>query len=444
MDEPKESLRLTYRDAFLAITIFFVFLQVIVIVQSRMWEWALTDQVVSWMIEFCELFQKHGLSNVWTPYPQGTNLVLYLLYWIASLGPLGNLLFWALYKSFIHVIPNVLTLYLIYLIGKELGSERLAFFASMFYAFSFAPHLYGLYTNFVYDPFPVFLTVLGLYLLLKRRITTSAIVIGFATVVKLFPVLIFPIALKFLKGEERKRFAVPYIAVIGLVLLPFVILNFPVFMSTYYWQNGRPPWETAYGYILAVSGAPFTYDQPYYQDYFNTNTGWLFWGITPNPATLTTPVPPQPTNWWNVISLVGFLVMFTQLIPATVESRDHVVKWSSYMFTSFFIWNIGWSPQYELFLIPLFLLSFGDRVKKAAVIVYLLQIVVTLEYLLSQFAVSGVVGAAPAKMLFGLLRYGIFAYVIYALYEYRLVFTEPRQTFRSLIAKLGFAFSRKS
>lgn len=411
MDEPRRrALRLTYRDAFVTVLCFYTFLHIIVIAQTSMWAWAPNDFVMQWMIGFCEQFQEHGIFNVWTPYPQGTNIIYYSIYSLASLGPWRDFLFWVYYKLLMHVIPNILTLYLIHRMGRSLGDDRLAFLASMFYVFSFATYFYGLLTNFVYDPLPVLITTLGLYLLINRRSKLSALVLGLGAGVKLFPLLLFPIGLKFLRGRERVNFAVIFPLTVCAIFLPFASANLPAFLSTYYWQNGRPPWETLFSYVLAATDAPFEYDQPYYRDYFSDHAGWLFWGITPDPAVLVNQVPPQPLRWWNVVSLIGFIAMFALFIPSVVEGETDVIRWGSYLFISFFLWNIGWSPQYELFIIPLLLYTFR-RVEKSAVAICVLQACVALEYALSPPEVVEALGIA-AKISFGLIRYGLFVYTI--------------------------------
>ncbi|MFQ6085282.1 MAG: hypothetical protein ACE5OY_03330 [Candidatus Bathyarchaeia archaeon] len=416
MDEPNEGLRLTYRDAFVVLLVFNAFLHAFVIYETAMWTWAPGDDIMRWTIEFCELFREKGLTNVWTPYPQGANLIYHLLFSLASLGPWRDMLFWMLWKIFLHIIPDVLTLLTIYLIGRELAGERIAFLASMYFTFSFAPYLYGLLTNFVYDPFPVFLTVLGLYLLIRRKLIGSAVVIGIGTAVKLFPASLLIVGLRLFKGRRRIRFAITSLMLTSVILLPFAIANPPIFVSTYHWQSGRPPWETLYSYVLAAIDAPFSFDQPYYRDYFASNSGWLFWGITPNPNTLTTPIPPQPTRWWNVTSLLGFALMLSPLLLASVRESEEIIGWVTYVFLAFFLWNIGWSPQYELFVIPLLLYSYGNRIHRAGAVSYLLQGTVLLEYSLSPPGVIQVGGVASFKILFGLLRYSIFAFTLLQLF----------------------------
>ncbi|HID91178.1 TPA: DUF2029 domain-containing protein [Candidatus Bathyarchaeota archaeon] len=412
--------RLTYRDAFATVLTFYAFLHVAVVAGTRMWEWAPADPCVRWMISFCSQIHEHGIFNVWTPYPQGANVLYYGLFLLARLGPWLDFLFWVYYKAAIHTIPNVLTLYLIYRIGRVIGDHRSAFMASMFYAFSFSTYFYGLITNFVYDPLPVLLTVLGLYLLLVRKPMKSAVVLGLGTWVKLFPIFLFMVGLKFFKGRDRRTFALTFSLMTSLCFLPFLLANPSIFLSTYYWQSGRPPWETVYSYILALIDEPFAYDEPYYQDYFMEHTGWLFWGITPNPAILAEPIPPRPLGWWNIVSLLGFLLMFSRFVPAKINDGSKVIGWGAYLLISFFFWNIGWSPQYELFVIPLLLFMF-ERVERATTIVYPLQGCVALEYALSKPTVIQAPGMAAAKIFFGFIRYAIFVYVIVYLLRRRFV-----------------------
>ena len=56
-----------------------------------------------------------------------------------------------------------------------------------------------------------------------------------------------------------------------------------------------------------------------------------------------------------------------------------IVRWSLFALSSFFLFSIGWSPQYELFLVPLILLAFDDPLVGAAAALAL-QVVTFLDY----------------------------------------------------------------
>lgn len=111
--------------------------------------------------------------------------------------------------------------------------------------------------------------------------------------------------------------------------------------------------------------------------------GWVFTGITPPATVLQTPVPSGPPRWENAASLVLTIVALGLglLVARTSrhESPRAVVRWSLFALCSVFIFAIGWSPQYELYLIPLMLLAFEDPMIGAAAALAL-QAVTFLDY----------------------------------------------------------------
>jgi hypothetical protein len=76
---------------------------------------------------------------------------------------------------------------------------------------------------------------------------------------------------------------------------------------------------------------------------------------------------------------VGIVLSFAVLLAARRKSLRSIVRWCLYSLVVTFVFGIGWSPQYELYLIPFILLAFEDPFVGAGTALAL-QTVTVLEY----------------------------------------------------------------
>ena len=377
-----------------------------------------------WHFNINELIKTHGIVNVWTPYPQGAQIISYAVYKISYyisiifsniFGPIETFahlpIFHALFLLLIIFIPHILTFVLIYLIGKEFN-EKIGLFACLAYAFFWIPYYFAVLTNYVYDPLTMLILVAGIYYLITKKQTYAAILIALGTVIKIFPVLLFLPALKYIKSrEDRIKFLFLFSSIILIIFIPFILFNKDMFLSPYYWQNGRPPWESWYAIIGYVMDLPFNYSQPYYLG--DRSVGWIYWGLQPNLSTLTTPVPKQPTQWWNLLSLAGIAVSFLPVVLTRIENKKQLIDWSLYILTAFMFWNIGWSPQYVMYLLPLIIFLFIDRLQDGIYLAMFLQILVALGYpVLLPLAMRGDFIFIIWYSFVVLARYAVFIYIM--------------------------------
>src|SRR5439155_1355774 len=88
----------------------------------------------------------------------------------------------------------------------------------------------------VNDPIPVFLSVLGLYFLLRpsdRHLFLGSFVVGLGIATKLYPILLVPIALALAKGFVRKVKVLAVAAIAPLVTsLPFLLSDARAYLGT--------------------------------------------------------------------------------------------------------------------------------------------------------------------------------------------------------------------
>jgi hypothetical protein len=355
---------------------------------------------LEWLTQVTTLSAARGIWNIWTPYPQGTQVLVVAIQSLANaLGALANSDVWTSYTFFrlgfelVFLIgPAVAAVWLVAAAARPFGRST-ATLAALTLALSFGLVYYGAATVYVTDLLPVALTILAVLAVLRGKLILAGVAIGLGAALKLFPVLLLVPLLVLLPRRGALRVGIAASAVLLLTLAPFALLNWSMFLSPFDWQSSRPPWETWFAFVNWVSGAPHDFPQPYFQDASVGGAyGWVFTGITPPTSALQTPVPGGAARWENVTSLaLTLLALGVTLVcarrslgSADGDRRDivparSVVRWCLFALCSAFVFSIGWSPQYELYLIPLIVLAFEDPLVGAGAALAL-QVVTFLDY----------------------------------------------------------------
>jgi hypothetical protein len=233
----------------------------------------------------------------------------------------------------------------------------------------------------VTDPLAVALTVLGVWFFARQRSPWAGLALGLGAALKLIPiVLVVPAMVLIGSWKPRLRLALIAGAVLACTLVPFALANSDMFMSPFRWQTGRPAWESWYAFANWLVGTPHEYTSPAFEDLGLVHAfGWVFWGITPPLSSLLSPVQASAPRWDNVVSVVGTLVSLAAVLSAKSSGPKAMIRWSMYALAVTFFWSIGWSPQYELYIVPLAALAF-DTPLVAIGAVFLVQILTFLEY----------------------------------------------------------------
>lgn len=400
------------------------------LLESSFTTWKLRSGVssyVRWVWEFSLQSLDYGPTNVWTPYPQGTQIFFFLVVLVSDalsrlqvIAPLGGpMVFGLLFKAILSVCC-VIGFHLMYRIGAQLPG-RTGLLASVAFGLSFGVFYYGLKWPNAVDIIPVLLLLLALYAFLTRRYSVLGLAIGVGGVLKLFPfLLLMPVIMAEARMRDKFKVVLIVTAVVLVTFGPFLLSNPAMFFSPYTWQSGRPPWQSWYSFAAWLMQEPHDYGAlPFYADLDTTiDFDWVYWGLTPPIHVLTVPVPRQPTRWWHLVSIGGFVSSLIPLVPARIKSKEEKVDWILYILLVFLFWNIGWSPQYELFLIPLLLLSFGRTPLVGLYCASFLQILTMFEYpVLLPYAVYD--GSAVVYWMWAVLlgRYlfmgGIAAFIAY-------------------------------
>lgn len=154
-----------------------------------------------------------------------------------------------IYKSFTYesfmsahmflIIPStLLTFTYLYLLAKELKFNKLPLLL-----FTLSPSLF-LYSTINYDIFPLFFMVVSIYLYTKKQLIPSAVFLAFATIIKIFPLFLFPLFLMFIFKSQNFRNALLFLSVFAsatlLTNLPYISYDYQTWKHPFTYQYENP------------------------------------------------------------------------------------------------------------------------------------------------------------------------------------------------------------
>ena len=207
--------------------------------------------------------------HYWVEYPPAFPWLLVGAYRLSLLLPVWKhpLLWFQLILSGVLLLSDVGNLWLIRRIGARLWGESGGLQCSWLYAGLFLP-LYALSTWF--DTLSVFWLLLGLELLLLRRPLLAGLSCGCGIAVKLYPVLLAPVAVRATRGIGGwVRFAAAAAVVPIAVSLPFYLLSPTMLLASLRGLLNRRPWESIWALLdgyYGTGGVPALQDRLLYPD----------------------------------------------------------------------------------------------------------------------------------------------------------------------------------
>jgi len=263
--------------------------------------------------------------------------------------------------------------------GSEGGGQR---------ALVYALFIVGLFYGWAYfDCLAVFLTLLGLYFVVKSKHISAGVVLGLGGLVKWFPLLILPAAWKRMDGKKAAYVVLSSLLVIITVWGVLYIVSPSMTAASLVSQGAKGSWES----IWAILDG-------------NLQTG----NFSPaanrfDPATASLPAgnPSVVPSWLTLLFFAGVgIFLFWR---AKIQTGLQLIAFSGLTMVLFFLWSPGYSPQWVLFLLPLVLLSFENNRSLLIGLVILLMNLLEWPLLLSR----GLFQYLPALIILRSIIYGM-------------------------------------
>jgi hypothetical protein len=277
--------------------------------------------------------------DYWMEYPPLFPWVLVAIYRLSLLLPIWRAPgFWFnTLLSTVLLLAETANLILIYLIGKRLYGERIAVRVAWVYSLLFIPLLMMLGR---FDVLGLTFLLLALYLTLIRRPLASGAIAGLGFLVKLWSVIVIPVAF-WREPTWRRRvllIAVTLMTIIA-VAMPFVLLNPELFASSWTVHLKRSSWETVWALLEGYTG----WGSAGGANRFDPADA----GASQHPSTLP----------WLVIS-AGFALLYLWFWTRPTDWNDdrRAVAFTGLTMNMVILYLKGYSPQYLVWLLPFVIL----------------------------------------------------------------------------------------
>lgn len=263
--------------------------------------------------------------------------------------------------------------------GRDGGLQRTIVYALL---------LVGLFYGWAYfDCLAVFLTLLGLYLVIQSKQISAGVVLGLGGLTKWFPLLVLPAVWKWTGGKKAIRVVISALLVILMVWGVLYVVSPSLTAASLISQGAKGSWESIWAIL----------DGNLHTGNFNPAANRL------DPATASLPAgnPSVVSSWLTLLVFAGAgLFLFWK---AKIHTVDQLTAFSGLTLVLFFLWSPGYSPQWVLFLLPLVLLSFVNSRSLLVGLVIVLINLLEWPLLLSR----GLFQYLPALIILRSVIYGI-------------------------------------
>jgi len=221
-----------------------------------------------------------------------------------------------------------------------LAQVRLA--AAVFVALS--PLLVGSLILSRFDLWPALVTTIAVLLLSRDRHALGWAFLGVAAAVKLYPLVLVPLALVWTYRRARLRDALAGAAAFAAIVLPFFVLSPGGVWDSIYGQASRPlQIESLFGSIVRAAAGP---------EIVTTHGSQNIAGY----------------GWLAVVTFVLQLAVLAAVWIAFARRPDDLVRFSAAAIVAFIAFGKVLSPQFLIWLLPLVPLVRGRRGLTATVL----------------------------------------------------------------------------
>ncbi|HDN80924.1 MAG TPA: hypothetical protein ENG33_10725 [Chloroflexi bacterium] len=281
--------------------------------------------------------------HFWMEYPPLFPWLVVVLYRLSLLLPPWNdpRLWFNTLMGLTVLAFEVGNLMLIYLIGCRIWGRDKGRLAGWFYLGLFAPFYTALGW---FDNPPLFFILLALYLwLLKGNLGprfrwASGIALGIGFMLKIVPGLALPLGFRlFPKKKSLLLYASAFTITVALISAPFFLQNPRLFITSFRAMAGRSSWETVWALV-----------DNYYS--YGVIAGDRF--STPESFAV------HPSRIPGIVPFLLWSVVYLGILSyrgGWGESR-RLVAAVALVFTSYFLFAKGYSPQHIVYLLPFIIL----------------------------------------------------------------------------------------
>jgi hypothetical protein len=250
-----------------------------------------------------------------------------------------------------HVLLTSLTmlifeaggLFLLYRLMADVHGETQAAQVGWVYLALYIPVFIWLTT---FEAMTAFFVLLALFALQRNRLWLTGAAIGLGAMTKLVPIVLLATVWRTYGWRGALSSALAALFISAACLGPLLALSPNYTLASLQAQPGKSSWQTVWALIDGNVG--------------NTgNFGPISDHFDPAKASQVLHNPSRLPLWLTTIPF-ALLGLFIVTRPA-IRKKDDGLIFTALIVTIFFLWSKGWSPQWQIFLIPLLLLALPLR-----------------------------------------------------------------------------------
>jgi len=252
------------------------------------------------------------------------------------------------YHAYATLLASVMLIFeagnliLLYLIADEIHDKETSLKVAWIYSCLLVP-VFFLWNGL--DSLALFFTLLSLLWLLRNRHTSSAVALGLGLMTKYLPGILLSTVWRFVKARKALGYTLLVAAVAVAILLPFAIASPSYTLASLRSQAAKSSWQTVWALIDG-----------------NYTTG-LFGPVADHldPARAGLQLHnPSRIPWFITTPLFGLIYLYLFSRPVDTDNKKTFLSFTGMTLCLFFLWSKGWSPQWQIMLIPLILLVFPN------------------------------------------------------------------------------------
>jgi len=332
---------------------------------------------IIWLSKIYELQIQNGITNTATPYPSLTNYLINILFSLTN----KDLFLSAFLFLIINGTADVINGILIWKIFENSNKKYLPIIRWI-YVYSLPPIMW-VYSQMVFEPLIGMTLILSIYLINKDRKKFASFILSMGTSLKLFPILLLLSILIKNNFKQIRGLFLSFLIIIIFLNFEF-FYNFKYFIFPYIWQLGRPSWGSIFTVIENIIGNNI--GLPIYQEWYKVNesTDILLKlgiiGITPEPFILSPLLTSINISFTKLLSFVLIILSISIFLYFAKKLYLDYLKIALGIFSLFFAFSYGFSPQYSYYVFLLLLLTFNPENFKSFYFIIFFQILMFIEY----------------------------------------------------------------
>ena len=280
--------------------------------------------------------------DYWLEFPPVSPTLFVGLYKLLALRGPVDYSAWATALGLLLLLVDAGNLLMLHRLGRILHGEQTALSIAWVYALLAAPLIFMWWA---FEALVAFALLSALLALLRGRLTCSAGAVIGGMLTKYVPVLIVPAVWRFYPWRQAVRYTLIILVAVVIALALLVTWSGELGLASLTAQFNKASYQSVWALIDG-----------------NYRTGNF---ISPemryDPATARHPLgnPPVIPAWARLIPFAAF-GGYVFVRPMRRDAQ-RVVAFVSLTIVLFFLWAQGWSPQWNVTLVPLILLNFPTR-----------------------------------------------------------------------------------